>query len=1137
MLRDIVRFEWRYHTRQISFLAASLLFFLFGFALGGTGFGPANVNVDSPYSIAQSLAVLSLSSVFVLAVFCANAVVRDRETRMEEIVFTTSVEKLPFLLGRFTGSFLAAFTAFSTSALGMFAARFMPWHDPDRLGAIDPLAYLWALLVIVLPNVLFAAVTLFALATVTRSVFAAYAGSVALWVLYFVGAAMTGSPIMAASAPGASAGSASVAALLDPFALSAFFEQTQHWIPAVRNTRLVSLSGNFLLNRLLWIGVSLAMLAAVYRLFSFRVSAEKKKRTATAAIEEAVVAPSTYAPVFTQPSQWRAYLSATRMEIRTFLLSLPFLAMLLLWGALAAFEIVSDVTGGEYGASFFPAPGMIFATLQTPLALVATILLVYISGEIVWRERALRFAGIVNATPASNGVFVASKCTALAALIAALTATGLLAGALVQLARGWPADAALLPAFAYFAAAPLVLFAIAAVVIQTLSPHKYLGMLIVLAVAVVARQGQAFGLRHPLLRFASAPPVTWSDMNGFGRTAGFHWLMLYWAALAGLLLLVAIAAWRGTRIRVRRGPAIALAALFVAIGALLFFNTQYTTRDESLAWRADYEKRYKTFETLAQPRVRAIHATVELEPDARRFRVRGEYLLANETSTPIARVLIAMPREERAHQEIIPFDPPLAPGARARLRFTVTHAPRGFETGDPDTTILANGAYIPSHRAFPSVGYRAGYELDEPRERRRYGLPPSKPLAQPEIATADWIALDLTVTTTGDQTVVTPGRLVRAWDASGRRAFHFRTDAPIPNQFIIASARYAVARATQGGVAIEVYHHPAHTQNVDRIVRAASESVRSFSSSFGPYPHPHLRLAEVPAQLQNFSGFALPGVIFLGENRGFLVDARDPRKLDLVHRRVAHEVAHQWWGYTLIPLNVPGATVITESLTKYAELMAIEKAYGREHVRQSLTYELDRYLADRTSETGSEPPLARAADQPYLYYRKGALVMYALRDLLGEAAVNAALRNMLREHGGPGGRPTTTHLVQQLRAVSNANHHPLIDQWMNDVVLYDLKLESAASRKRTDGRYDVTLRVSAAKQRDNGQSLPFAEEIEIGLFSADDKPLHLAKHPLRAGVQEIAVIVDREPAFAAVDPYVTRIDGNRFDNGRAVDPR
>src|SRR5687767_5935691 len=271
MIKDVVAFEWRYHTRQASFLAAALLFLLFGFALTARAFGPANVNIDSPYSITQTVALLSLFSVFVLAVFCANAVVRDRETRMEEIVFTTSIEKLPFLFGRFTGSFLAAFTAFSMSVVGMFVARFMPWHDADRLGAVNPVPYLWALLVIALPNLFFAAVVLFGLSTMTRSVLASYAGSVVLYVLYFVAAAATGSPLLAASAPSASEGM-SLAALLDPFGLSAFFEQTRHWTPAVRNSRLLALTGSFLVNRLIWMGASFAGLAAVYRLFSFRVS-------------------------------------------------------------------------------------------------------------------------------------------------------------------------------------------------------------------------------------------------------------------------------------------------------------------------------------------------------------------------------------------------------------------------------------------------------------------------------------------------------------------------------------------------------------------------------------------------------------------------------------------------------------------------------------------------------------------------------------------------------------------------------------------------------------------------------------------------------------------------------------------------
>lgn len=1137
MLRDIVRFEWRYHTRQVSFVAAALLFFAFGFAFTARSFGPANVHIDSPYSVAQSVGVLSLFSLFVVAVFCANAVVRDQETRMAEIVFTTSVDKLPFLLGRFTGSFLAAFTAFSASALGMYLARFLPWHDADRLGSASPLPHLWALLVIALPNLLFAAVVLFALSTITRSVLASYAGSVLIWVLYFVAAAMSNSPLMASSAPNADTG-ASLAALLDPFALSAFFEQTRNWTPAVRNTRLLSLSGDFLLNRLLWIGVSMAILAVVYRIFSFRVSATSRKAPAKEQ-KEAPISVKRYTPVPATESQWGAFLSATKLELRAFLLNRPFIAMALLWAGLIAFEMISDITQGEYGSAVYPAAGILFATIRQPLAIITTILLIYTSAEMVWRERALRISGILHATPTENAVFVAAKCTALAALVGVLTAVALGIGALLQIANGWPVDAMAFLSFAWFAAAPLMLFGIAAIVIQTLSPHKYAGMFLVLVVGMAAIAGEMAGL-HPLARFAPALPLAWSEMNGFGRTAGLHWPIVYSAAIAALFLLFAVARWRGRRERVRLVPALALGALIAAAGALIVVNTRGIDVPQ---WRAGYEKKYKSLATLAQPRVSEVKATIDV---ADSHRVRGEYTLLNDTAAPIEKIVVTLRREAKGTSVTIPaarlleHDPrfnvyvfalaqPLGAGQRTTVHFDVAYENQGFAN---DPTFAANGAYIASARTFPQLGYRAGYELDDPRERRRRGLPPSTPRPESEIPVADWARLDLTVTTSRDQVAVAPGRLVRDWQHDGRRSFHFRSDAPVPNQFAVSTARYAVAKKAHRGVSIEVYHHPSHTFNIERMQRAAAESLDYYTANFGPYPHPHLRLAEVA--IPNFSAFAQPGLIFLGERRAFLVDGRDPRRLDLVYRRVAHELAHQWWGYTVVPADVPGATAITESLTKYAELMVLGRAHGREEVRQSLTYELDLYLSGRTSERGAEPPLSRAGDQSYLYYRKGSLVLYGLKDLLGESAVNTALRNFLREQGGPQRKPTTTQLVQHLHAVATQPmQHTLIEEWLNGVTLYDFKLDSATARRRADGRFDVTLRVTAAKTTDDDTPLPLSEPIEIGVF-AGEEALHLAKHPLRQGTQEIRLVVAKAPNYAAVDPYVTRIDRNRFDNGVPV---
>jgi ABC-type transport system involved in multi-copper enzyme maturation permease subunit len=1156
MIGAIVAFEWRYHTRQMTFVAAAALFFLFGFAITASGFGPDNIHVNSPYSIAESVGLISLLSVFALAAFCANAVVRDREHQMEEIVFTTAVEKLQFLAGRFTGSFLAAFTAFSFSIPGMLVARFMPWHEADRLGATSLVPYLWALLVIGLPNIFFAAVLLFAVSTITRSVLASYAASVALYVLYFVASSLTGSPLMAASAPGANEG-VWLAAILDPFALSAFFEQTQHWTPVERNARLLSLSGNFLLNRVVWIGVAFAGLALVQRMFSFRVvrgapassrplrwlPAGKSSRVpgrqdagVAAGWKPALRARADAAPDVAD-NAFAAFLSATKFEVRAFLWSAPFLALTLLWAGLAAFEVFTDVTGNEYGSALYPTAGVIFRSIGTPLGLIGAILIVYYSAEIVWRERTLRMSHLLHAAPAPNAVFVLSKWTTLAALIGVLTATGVLAGALVQIVCGYPVDAGALLAYAYFSAAPLLLFAALAIVIQTLSPHKYVGMLIVLAVVIVGQRGEALGLEHPVVRFASATSIRYSDFYGFDNTRAFHWAIAYWAAFAALLLLRAIVLWRpGTHERVHRAWPAVLGVLVIATGAVRVYDARKEpTRAAMLEWKADYEKKYRPFSARPQPRIAAIRADVDLHPEDGTCRVRGEYVLVNETSRPIPEVLVAVRREathatiehpgkiardEKFNQYLITLDAPLQPGTRTTVRFDVQYASDG-------ESVVDNGTYLMSFRAFPSIGYRWTYEIEDPRERRRHGLAASSAPDQPEIAATDWVDLDLTISTAPGQIAIAPGRLVESSVESPveshQQRFHYRTDKPVLNIFSIASARYAVKRDGP----VEVYYHPAHTANVERIARAAKDSLATFSNAFGPYPQPRLRIVEVPSHWE-MGGFATPGVVFLSETRGFMIDARDPRRLDLVYRRVAHEVAHQWWGYTVSAADAEGATMITESLTKYSELLMLERAHGREAVRESLTFELDRYLSGRTGETsGAEPPLARATNQPYLYYPKGATVMYAIRDLIGEEALNGALRAFAREQGGPRHHPTTADLLRTLP------RHPLIAEWMNDVVLYDLKLESAGVRRLGDGRYEVRMRVLASKQREGGPMLPLRESIDVGVFSRENMPLLVAKRELHDGVNDVTVVVAQEPAFAAVDPYVTRIDRNRFDNTKS----
>ena len=119
--------------------------------------------------------------------------------------------------------------------------------------------------------------------------------------------------------------------------------------------------------------------------------------------------------------------------------------------------------------------------------------------------------------------------------------------------------------------------------------------------------------------------------------------------------------------------------------------------------------------------------------------------------------------------------------------------------------------------------------------------------------------------------------------------------------------------------------------------------------------------------------------------------------IDYPYYVTAHEVAHQWWAHQVSARNGRARRCSCESLAQYSALMVMEKEYGREKMQQfPASYELDRYLRGRGGERRRSCRSCRVENQPYIHYRKGSLVMYALRDYIGEDAMNAALGSFWR---------------------------------------------------------------------------------------------------------------------------------------------
>jgi hypothetical protein len=145
----------------------------------------------------------------------------------------------------------------------------MPWIEKERLGPFVPWHYLYALLVMVVPNLLLAGAIFFAIAALTRSLMATYASVVAFFVAYGVAEVRLND-----------IENQTLAGLLDPFGIGAFTLATHYWTVFQKNTQVLPIEGIFLWNRVLWVSVALAILVFAFWRFRLTTGAGKARKKA-----------------------------------------------------------------------------------------------------------------------------------------------------------------------------------------------------------------------------------------------------------------------------------------------------------------------------------------------------------------------------------------------------------------------------------------------------------------------------------------------------------------------------------------------------------------------------------------------------------------------------------------------------------------------------------------------------------------------------------------------------------------------------------------------------------------------------------------------------------------------------------------
>ena len=362
-----------------------------------------------------------------------------------------------------------------------------------------------------------------------------------------------------------------------------------------------------------------------------------------------------------------------------------------------------------YGTPIYPITrAIINATNQ--FALVPVFVLIYFGAELMWRDRRYRMQDVLDATPTPRWVFVASKLAAMWLVLFALCGIFTLVAIAMQMILGGSWAHVELPLYlqrSFFSNFYNVfLLSILSIFLQVVTGNRYAGMLAMIAF-LVSRAGLNYlGFQHDLYRFAETPAAPYSDMNGDGHfVIARTWFRFYWAWFAALLVVLTFALWnrvaltplwprlRALPARLGRAGAVACVVLlagFIATGGYIFYNTNvlntYRSPHDLDRLAVDYEKAYRQYESLPQPRITDVKVNVDIYPRERRYEARGTYVIENKTNAPIPRVhvgygldtIVRSQQLEGAHivksdqlllTYIWQFDTPLQPGEHRTLHF------------------------------------------------------------------------------------------------------------------------------------------------------------------------------------------------------------------------------------------------------------------------------------------------------------------------------------------------------------------------------------------------------------------------------------------------------------------------------------
>jgi aminopeptidase N len=283
---------------------------------------------------------------------------------------------------------------------------------------------------------------------------------------------------------------------------------------------------------------------------------------------------------------------------------------------------------------------------------------------------------------------------------------------------------------------------------------------------------------------------------------------------------------------------------------------------------------------------------------------------------------------------------------------------------------------------------------------------------------SDKATFTFSITVPTGLTAVANGNLVSSVSSGSTTTWTWRQDDPMSTYLVLllTGAYELVADEGPGGLPLLHAVLRSDRELMQPFLDTVDEQVVFFERWFGPYPLEGYGLAIT----DSFGGLAM-------ETQGRSLFSREDFLVSepgyLQELLLAHELAHQWFGNAVSPALWQDIW-LNESFATYAQWMWLEEA-GYTTVDDEAQSALGMRGVMGGSPTGSPE-----ASELFSFnsYDGGAVVLHALRDVIGDDVFFTVLRQWVAENNGEA--RTTADFIGLAEEVSGEELGPFFDEWL-----------------------------------------------------------------------------------------------------------